>query len=69
MNKVKKHFNKMTTLIDNTDEDDFGSIWDEFWTLSQKVSKHVHIDYYDPDTTCFEDIMARYEAIQSYLED
>lgn len=46
---------------------DYGAIWDEFWSLSKGV--RVYIEYYDPDTTYEEDIMARYAAIGRYLGD
>ncbi|AUR94323.1 hypothetical protein NVP1193O_192 [Vibrio phage 1.193.O._10N.286.52.C6] len=68
MTELHRHFNKMTNLIAATEPEDFGDIWDEFWGLSQQVSKIVYIDYYDPDTTYFEDIMARYDSINEYLE-
>ena len=68
MTELHRHFNKMTNLIDSTEPEDFGDIWDEFWELSQEISKIVRIEYYDPDTTYFEDIMARYDSIKAYLE-
>lgn len=45
----------------------YGAIWDDFWSLSKEV--RVYIEYYDPDTSYEEDIMARYNAIGSYLGD
>lgn len=46
---------------------DFELIWDDFWELSKDIE--VHIDYYDPDTSYEEDIMARYNAIGDYLKE
>lgn len=58
----------MTRLIKSVDEeygDDYSEIWDDFWALNKKVP--VFIDYYDPDTSYKEDIMARYNAIGEYI--
>lgn len=58
----------MTKLIKSVDEahgGDYSEIWDDFWSLNKRVP--VSIDYYDPDTSYEEDIMARYNAIGEYL--
>ena len=65
---VKFYFQQMTNLIEGLEPEDFGGIWDEFWTLSGLVDNIKHIEWYDPDTTYFEDIMARYDPIKAYLE-
>lgn len=56
----------MTQLIESVYEGDYSEIWDDFWSLNKKVP--VSIDYYDPDTSYEEDIIARYNAIGEYLE-
>jgi hypothetical protein len=56
----------MESLIESSN-DDYSDIWVEFWKLSNRIG--VHIDWYDPDTSYEEDIMARYNAIGAYLEE
>lgn len=64
---VQYYFNQMTELISDRDSQDFDEIWDEFWMLSRKIGKIETIDWCDPDTSYFEDVMARYESIKNYL--
>lgn len=66
--KVETIYNWMTRLIESVDIEqgkDYSDIWDDFWALNRRVP--VFIDYYDPDTSYEEDIMARYNAIGEYL--
>lgn len=66
-NNVEYIHDRMHTLIFYARlKKDFELIWDDFWNLSKQVD--VHIDYYDPDTSYEEDIMARYNAIGDYLK-
>jgi hypothetical protein len=66
--KVETIYNWMTRLIESVDIEqgkDYSDIWDDFWALNRRIP--VFIDYYDPDTSYEEDIMARYNAIGEYL--
>lgn len=66
--KVETIYNWMTRMISTVDEvheGDYSEIWEDFWALNRRVP--VFIDYYDPDTSYEEDIMARYNAIGEYL--
>lgn len=68
--EIKKLFGLMSLYVDIAKrKNDFNYIWDDFWELSDKISKYVTIDWYDPDTSYEEDIMARYNVIESYIEE
>lgn len=68
--EIKELFGLMTLYVDIAKrKDDFNYIWDDFWGLSGKISNYVTISWYDPDTSYEEDIMARYDAIKSYIEE
>lgn len=66
---IKYYFNLMTELLDGVAPEDYDEIWDEFWGLSKRVSHYASIEWYDPDTTYYEDITARYSAISEYLDE
>ena len=63
-------FNRMTALIFMVEEGvcDWHEIWDEFWRLDKELSKYWKVEYYDPDTSYEEDIMARYNSYKEYYE-
>ncbi len=64
---INYNFDLMTLLISNREPENFDEIWDEFWTLSRRIENTTRIEWCDPDTTYYEDIMARYHAVQSYV--
>lgn len=64
---IEHYFNLMTDLLDEVEPEDYDRVWDEFWTLSSLVSNIKYIEWYDPDTTYYEDITNRYLAIKEYL--
>lgn len=61
-------FQEMKTLVEDPNTD-FSDKWDDFWELSSDISDIVLIDWYDPDTTYEEDIMARYRAVKEHIEE
>jgi hypothetical protein len=59
----------MNEMVDSCKcEEDFETIWDDFWELSSFVDDFVHIEYYDPDTSYEEDILYRMSAIKAYFK-
>lgn len=69
LSEVIRLYHDMKTLVSVAQKyEDFGGIWDKFWGISKDIGAIVHIEYYDPDTTYEEDIMARFNAIRDYLQ-
>jgi len=65
---IKYYLDLMSILIEGTSPDDFDLIWDDFWKLSGFISEIKVIEWCDPDTTYYEDIMARYNSIVDYVD-
>lgn len=61
-------FQAMKDLVDSCQcEEDYEIIWDNYWELSLILSEYIPINYYDPDTTYMEDILANYNTFKNKL--
>ena len=50
-------------------KDNWDEIWDEFWKISKQLQEFWDVEYYDPDTTYKEDILARFNSFKEYYEE
>lgn len=69
LNKANEVYEDMTLLVkicQESNSDVWDVYWDSFWELSNDFP--FDIKYYDPDTSYQEDIMSRYMAIESFME-
>lgn len=69
LNKAKEVYEDMTLLVKICQEsksDVWGVYWDSFWELSKEFP--FKVEWYDPDGSYQEDIMSRYMAIESFME-
>ena len=69
-------FKKLKGLVEycfKKERDDFtdswADIWDEFWKISKQLQEFWDVEYYDPDTTYKEDILARFNSYKEYYEE
>lgn len=72
LNKAKEVYEDMTLLVKMCNNpkydylDYWGTYWESFWELSKEFP--FKVEWYDPDTSYQEDIMSRYMAIESFME-
>lgn len=69
LNKAKEVYEDMTLLVKICQESN-SDVWDvyrdSFWEISKEFP--FKVKWYDPDTSYQEDIMSRYMAIESFME-
>lgn len=69
LNKAKEVYEDMTLLVKICQESK-SDVWDVYWESFWEVSKEFpfKVEWYDPNGSCKEDIMSRYMAIESFME-
>lgn len=68
LNKMKALVNKAPILTEKLNEDGYGIIWEDFWSLRNDLSDLFNVDYYDPDCGYEDDIHACWYAIRKRWE-